>query len=72
MFVHFSGDFLLTLNLRALKRLSIVLALSGMLLTWSVHVYVLEKVIPRCLWLVVSSMMVPFIKREIKFTREDH
>ena len=60
----FSSDFLLTLNLRALRRLSLVQALSDILLTWSVHVHVLEKVRPRWLWLVVSSMMVPFIKRE--------
>ena len=36
---------------------------SDAVLTWSVHVHVLEKSRPRCLWLVVSSMMVPFIKR---------
>ena len=60
----FSSDFLLTLNLRALRRLSLVQALSDILLTWSVHVHVLEKMRPRRLWLVVSSKMVPFIKRE--------
>ena len=35
---------------------------SDIVLTWSVHVHVLEKVRPKCLWLVFSSMMVPFIK----------
>ena len=60
----FSSDFLLTLNLRALRRLSLVQALSDILLTWSVHVHVLEKVRPRWLWPVVSSMMVPFIKKK--------
>ena len=35
---------------------------SDIVLTWSVHVHVLEKVRPRCLWLVVSSMMMLFIK----------
>ena len=37
---------------------------SDVLLTWSVHVHVLEKVRPKSLWRVVSSMMVPFIKRD--------
>ena len=59
----FSSDFLLILNLRALRRLILVQALSDIPLTRSVHVHVLEKVRPRCLWLVVSSMMVPFIKK---------
>ena len=60
----FSSDFLLTLNLRALRRSSLVQALSDIQLTGSVHVHVLAKVRPRCLWLVVSSMMVSFKKRE--------
>ena len=60
----FSSDFLLTLNLRLLRRLSLVQILSDILLTWSVRMHVLEKVRPRCLWLVVSLMVLPFIKRE--------
>ena len=44
----FSGDFLLTLNLSALKRLSLVQTLSDILLKWSVHAHVLAKVRPRC------------------------
>ena len=60
----FSSDFLLTLNLRTLKILSLVQTLFDMLLACSVHVHVLEKVRLRCLWLVVSSMIVTFIKRE--------
>ena len=60
---NFSSDFLLTLNLRALKRLTLVQAFTVLLLTCSFHVQVLENVRPKCLWLVVSAMMVSFIKR---------
>ena len=50
----FSSNFLLTLNLRVLKKLSLVHAFSDIMFTWSVHVNVLEKVRPKCLWLVLS------------------
>ena len=46
---NFSSDFLLTLNLRALKRLSIVQAFRDIFLTCSFHVQVLENVRPKCL-----------------------
>ena len=55
--------FLLTLNLRTLKRLSLVKALSDIVLTLSVHEHILEKVRPRCLWFVVSSIMVLFLTK---------
>ena len=55
---NFSSAFLLTLNFRALKRLSLVQAFRDILLTCSFHVQVLENVRPKCLWLVVSAMMV--------------
>ena len=60
----FSSDFLLTLNLRTFKRLS--QALSDIVLTWYIHLHVLEKVRPRCLWLVVSSMMRSCISKLLK------
>ena len=59
---NFSSDFLLPLNLRALKRLTLVQAFRDILLTCSFHVQVLENVRPRCLLFVVSAMMVSFIK----------
>ena len=46
---NFSSDFLLTLNLRALKRLTLVQAFRDVLLTCSFHVQVLENVRPKCL-----------------------
>ena len=45
---NFSSDFLLTLNLRALKRLSLVQAFRDILLTCSFHVQVLENVRHKC------------------------
>ena len=45
----FSSDFLLSLNLRAFKRLSLVQAFRDILLTCSFHVHVLENVRPKCL-----------------------
>ena len=41
---NFSSDFLLTINLRALKRLTLVQAFRDILLTCSFHVQVLENV----------------------------
>ena len=46
---NFSSDYLLTLNLRALKRLSLVQAFRDILLTCSFHVQVLVNVRPKCL-----------------------
>ena len=46
---NFSSDFLLTLNLRVLKRLSLVQAFRDILLTCSFHVQELENVRPKCL-----------------------
>ena len=60
----FSCDFLLTLNLRTLKRLSLVQALTDILFTCSVHVHLLVNVKPKCLWLAVSAMVVIFMNRE--------
>ena len=45
---NFSSYFLLTLNLRALKRLTLVQAFRDVLLTCSFHVQVLENVRPKC------------------------
>ena len=46
---NFSSDFLLTLNLRALKRLTLVQAFRDILLTCSFQVQVFENVRPKCL-----------------------
>ena len=46
---NFSSDYLLTLNFRALKRLTLVQAFRDILLTCSFHVQVLENVRPKCL-----------------------
>ena len=45
----FSSDFLLGLNFRTLKRLSLVHALTDILFTCSVNVHVLENVRPKSL-----------------------
>ena len=46
---NFSSDYLLTLNLRVLKRLSLVQAFRDILLTCSFHVQVFENVRSKCL-----------------------
>ena len=46
---HFSSDFLLTLNLRTLKRLSPIQAFTDTLFTCSVREHLLENVRPKCL-----------------------
>ena len=62
----FSSDFLLSLNLRTFKRLSLVKALSNIVMTWSIHIHVLEKARTRSMWLVVSSMMRSCVSKLLK------
>ena len=45
---NFASDFLLTLNIRALKRSSLVQAFRDIFLTCSVYVHVLENVLITC------------------------
>ena len=56
-----SKEFLLTLNLRAGIKLSLINAFSQMVLIWSGQRQELEKVILRCLWVWVSLICVLFI-----------
>ena len=46
---NFSSNLLFTLNLRTLKKLSLVQAFTDILFTCSVHVHVLENERPKCL-----------------------
>ena len=57
----FSSAVLFILNLRALIRLSLVHAVSVILLICSVHVHEFEKLRPRCLCFEVSVSMISFI-----------
>ena len=56
-----SREFLLTLNLRARIRLSLIHAFSQMVPIWSGQRQELEKVIPKCLCVWVSLICVLFI-----------
>ena len=57
----FSSVFLFIFNLRALIRLSLVHAVSVILLICSVHVHELEKLRPKCLCFEVSVSTISFI-----------
>ena len=57
----FSSAFLFILNLRALIRLSLVHAVSVILLICSGHVHELEKLRPKCLCFEVSVSTISFI-----------
>ena len=63
--LHFSRDLLLTLNFSVCMILSLAHALSQMLLICSVQEQLLERIRPKCLWFVVSFIIVSCMKRKV-------